>query len=219
MSSDDNTIRIATDELSVTLSGSAGRVQQGYMSLRHVLLESFETTMRQHEEPGGSPEEDEQVALDEGNSGHTLPMHASSARPVSEAREAAEAETGDGEQEEAAAEADAPGEAPSADPPMSAAVRALTPEQPGRNAAVIQLVLRRENYTKVRLLERRELADSFLGEALDAALVHRVHTSPETADRLHDSLTIGDTLWRKLTPAGRREVARRSRAGTEESDD
>ena len=216
MSSDDNTIRITTDELSVSFSGPAGRVQQSYMSLRHVLLEAFETTMQQHD--GGEEDASVDEAPAEAKAGNTMPMHASAASPPEETRETTD-EAGDQEEEEGVDEGNDADDETNTDPGLSAAVRALTPDEPSPSGAVIQLVLRRENYTKVRLLERRELADSFLGEALDAAILHRVHTSPETADQLHDSLTIGDTLWRKLTPAGRREVARRSRAGTEESDD
>jgi len=174
MSDEDNTIRISTDKLSVELEGPAGRVKQAYMSLRHALLESFETTMHNRAAGGG-------------DGGQTRQMHA----------------TGDESE---------------ADPPnLSAAVRELTSESSNRRAAVLQLVVHRTNYSKVQLLERSELADSFLGRALEASAIRRLYTRPETAEDLHDSLTSGETLWRKLTPAGRREVERRSRSDSEET--
>lgn len=180
---EDNTIRISTDELSVELSGPAARVQQSYMSLRHALLESYETTMNNRAGPADADEH-----------GDTMQMHASDDAP-------------------SAAEV-------SADPEnMSAAVRALAPAASEAQPAVLQLVLHRRNYTKVRLLERSELADSILGQALDASAIRRLYATPETAEHLHDSLTTGDTLWRKLTPAGRREVARQSRNDSEETDE
>ncbi|MFB6351674.1 MAG: hypothetical protein ABEN55_03630 [Bradymonadaceae bacterium] len=186
MSDEENMIRISTDELSVELRGPADRVKQGYTSLRHALLESFESTMHQRTDPD--------------DSGATRQMYATG-------------EESPGEEAEASA-ADA-----SASANMSAADRAPTADAEETDNTVIQLVLHRRNYSKLRILERSELADSFLGRGLEASLIRRLYASPETVENLHDSLEIGGTLWRKLTPAGRREVARQSGDDSEETNE
>lgn len=88
-----------------------------------------------------------------------------------------------------------------------------------RTASVVQLVVYRDNYTKVCLLERTELADSFLARALDSPAVSRIYVDADTYESLRERLTIGETLWRELTPAGQREVAARSQSFSEESTD
>ncbi len=88
-----------------------------------------------------------------------------------------------------------------------------------RDASVVQLVVYRDNYTKVCLLERTELADSFLARALDPSAVSRIYVGADTYESLRQRLTIGETLWRELTPAGQREVAARSQSFSEESTD
>ena len=102
---------------------------------------------------------------------------------------------------------------------MSAAVRAVAPDSSDTPSTFIQLVLRRGKYTKVHVLERAELTDSFLGRALDASVIHRLYTDAKTEKRLRSTLEVGDTLWRELTPAGRAEVERRSRGQSGRSSD
>jgi hypothetical protein len=117
--------------------------------------------------------------------------------------------------EEAGAEADG---APGAEREEMAAEQPAEARDEQRNS-VIQLVVYRDNYTKVCLLERTELADSFLAGAVEPSAVSRMYVDDETYQRLRERLTIGETLWRELTPAGRREVADRSRSHSEESTD
>ena len=113
-----------------------------------------------------------------------------------------------------------PGEPPAeAETEMSAAVRAVAPDDSDDRAAFVQLVLRRDKYTKVHLLERKELSNSFLGNALDPEAVSRIYTDSETEKRLRPTLEIGETLWRELTPEGRQAVERRSRDAMEDSEE
>lgn len=88
-----------------------------------------------------------------------------------------------------------------------------------RTASVVQLVVYRDNYTKVCLLERTELADSFLARALEPSAISRMYIDADTHESLRQRLTVGETLWRELTPAGQREVASRSQSFSEESTD
>jgi hypothetical protein len=109
------------------------------------------------------------------------------------------------------ADTDTPGNPPDHDE--------LSGRDTGRTASVVQLVVYRDNYTKVCLLERTELADSFLAGAIEPSAVSRMYVDADTYERLRERLTVGETLWRELTPAGQREVATRSQSFSEESTD
>lgn len=186
----DNNLRIETGGLTVELSGAPDEIAEAYEALRPLLRENYGETLRGTH--SGEKQADETASSSSNTP--TQPLH----------REKME------EQKQQTQE-------PSEE--MSAAVRAVAPDSSETPSTFIQLVLRRGKYTKVHVLERAELTDSFLGRALDASVIHRLYTDAKTEKRLRSTLEVGDTLWRELTPAGRAEVERRSRDPSGKSSD
>lgn len=176
--SDDNTIEIATENLEIELRGDEEAVAEAYAALRGIVFDLDEADAVDASGPDGETESSA--------TGDTKPMH-----ELEESAEAAVREDGD----------------PDFDQSMSAAVRALTPEDGERDAgAFIQLILRRARYHKVHLLERRDFDDSFLGRSMDPTHISRIYTDTRTEERLRKRLEFGDTIWRELTEQGRAEV-------------
>lgn len=197
---DENELRIVTDELNVTLCGDSEEIHRAYVALKGILDHCYASTIRAH--VGGR-----RNAGSGGRSGNTQPLYPKEPMPkVTEPMKAIDTSAN-----EKSASRDDDGE-------MSAAVRAVAPETRNANA-FIQLVLRRDKYTKVHLLERQELADSFLGRSIDASDIERIYLDRPTKQRIQSKLEIGETLWRELTAEGRREVERRSKEVSEESGD
>lgn len=77
---------------------------------------------------------------------------------------------------------------------------------------IVHLVLRRDRYEKIVLFERTQLAESFLGKALDVDRVDRIYCGTSVEDRLRSSVQLGKTMWRKLTPDGREALENASSA-------
>ncbi len=72
----------------------------------------------------------------------------------------------------------------------------------------INLVICEDIYNKMYLLDEQLFRKSFLNEVLRGTSVRRIYVDAALEPRLRDSVSLGSTLWRELTAAGKVAVGR-----------
>jgi hypothetical protein len=72
----------------------------------------------------------------------------------------------------------------------------------------INLVICQDIYNKIYLVDEELFRDSFLDTFLRGQHVRRIYVDAELEAKLRDNVSLGSTLWRELTTAGKAAVGR-----------